>query len=111
MKRYVNFNDTTLHVNECDVSETFEQQLARIKDEGSPISAEAPLIYNPSNKYDPRWDIRTDHMEMAQDEAQARLEKRREFFKKQTKGKEPKEENAQEKVTGNEQQGGGETAS
>lgn len=91
MYKEVIFEETTVNTNECEVGEPLEDRIARIMDEKSPIEDEAPLIYNAGNEINPDYDIRTDHMELAQDKAEARLKQRREFLKKTGTGKEKEE--------------------
>lgn len=86
------FDETTIHAPEPEEGEPLEQKIDRIMDEKSPLTDGAPLIYDTGQEYNPDYDIRADHMELAQDRAQKILENRRGFFTKREEEAKAKKE-------------------
>lgn len=104
---------TSIQMDAGDITEgePFEDQIARMKENREPITdASVPLIYNAAGEENPEWDIRTDHMEWAQDKAEERLNQRKEFLKGTQKAKTEGKETDQ-KGEPTQEQGGGETTS
>lgn len=74
-------------------AEPFENMIDRMMFERTPLTdTSVPLIYNAEGQENPEWDIRTDHWEIAQDQAEAQLKKRKDFIESMKKGKEEKAE-------------------
>lgn len=92
MYRKTYFDSTTVEAEEALECEPIEQMIERMTASREPMAdATIPLIYNPSNVHNPDWDVTTDHMELAQDNAEKRLNERRGFFKGRKEDAEKKE--------------------